>query len=133
MKTKFEDGIFKTDHSSLPKLWKPFFENKDKKIYRQIDKLYSNVNFTLKRNKKKDIEDALDYLWKLSIQKRVNLSEELFLVLEAYLLVRKMIDRVYEDNPNDEELLQKLYKEEKEITERRDKLIERIKNKDYGC
>lgn len=104
------------------------FKKEARKKRRKLKNLYSNICFTSLRNKKKDMEDALDYLCTLSFQKRDNKNEELFIALEAYLLVSEMIARVYDDNPNDEELLQKLYKEKKVIAERKDKLIDEINN-----
>jgi hypothetical protein len=90
--------------------------------------LYRNICFKSIRSKKKDIEDALDYLCTLSIQKRDNINEELFIALEAYLLKSEIIARVYDNCPNDEKLLERLFQEKRVITERKDKLIYQINN-----
>jgi hypothetical protein len=108
--------------------FKEYCEKEAKRVRRKMKNLYRNICFKSIRSKKKDIEDALDYLCTLSIQKRDNINEELFIALEAYLIIREIIARVYENNPNDEEMLQKLYKKEREITARKDKLIDKINN-----
>lgn len=59
MKTKFEDGIFKTDHSSLPKLWKPFFEKEDKKVRRKLDNLNSKIDYPSSKNEEQDVDNLL--------------------------------------------------------------------------